>query len=91
MARPAAVDPAIPLTVHVPAEAYRKMTIHLFSELEGRVPRGAYASFLGQLIRAFFSSAYLDISEHTMADAGTYVVHGNAETLEILKSMLERP
>lgn len=43
------------LHLHLPEDVMAKLYIHLFSEVEGRVPMGAYQRFLSARIREYFS------------------------------------
>ena len=53
--RPPAIVPSEALNLRLPADLKLKMDLHLFSELEGRVPKGAYAGFISGLVREFFT------------------------------------
>jgi len=53
--RPPNIIKGIPITTHIPEDVMAKMELHLFSELEGRVPKGAYGRFLSDRIREYFS------------------------------------
>lgn len=41
----------------LPEDVWLKMTAYLYSEVEGRVPKGAYNKFLSELINDFFKQA----------------------------------
>jgi hypothetical protein len=45
-----------PVSLHttIPEDVWIKMTLYLYSDIEGRVPKGAYREFLTGLIREFF-------------------------------------
>jgi len=45
-----------PVSIHtsIPEDVWTRMTLHLFSEVEGRVPKGAYRDFIVGLIRDYF-------------------------------------
>lgn len=45
----------VKLTVNLPEDVWTKMTLHLYSPLEGRVPHGSYSRFLSERINEFFS------------------------------------
>ncbi len=53
MARIKGAIPTKPLTVHLPVDTLSKLQLHLFSEIEGRVPHGAYAKLLVGLVDAY--------------------------------------
>jgi len=46
-----------PVSLHttIPEDVWTQMTLHLYSEVEGRVPKGAYREFLTNLIRDYFN------------------------------------
>lgn len=53
--RPPATTPSIPLNVALPIDIKARMDVHLFSDIEQRVPKGSYSFFLTALLRQFFS------------------------------------
>lgn len=53
MTRPNIVR-SVPLTTHLPEDIHARLTLYLFSEVEGRVPKGAYAKFFIERINEFF-------------------------------------
>lgn len=52
--RPNAI-PTEALNLRLPLDIKAKIDLHLFSEVEGRVPKGAYAKFFEGLAREFFT------------------------------------
>jgi len=52
--KPNTVRP-VSLKTSIPEDLYTKLTLHLFSDLEGRVPMGAYQKFICERIREFFA------------------------------------
>lgn len=52
--RPPNVMRPIQLTTNIPEDLRAKLDLHLFSQVEGRVPHGAYSRFLAERIREFF-------------------------------------
>lgn len=55
MPRPRNIVRQLPLNVHLPEDIRTRLDLHLFSELEGRVPMGAYQRFLTQLLSDYFN------------------------------------
>lgn len=53
--RPANIIPSSRLELQIRADMRARLDIHLFSDVEGRVPKGAYAAFFDQRLREFFS------------------------------------
>lgn len=48
-----------PISLHttIPEDLWTKLTLYLYSEVEGRVPKGAYQSFITERIREFFNQS----------------------------------
>lgn len=42
------------LTTYLPEDLRAKLDLYLYSEIEGRVPHGAYARFLAERVKEFF-------------------------------------
>jgi len=66
-----------------------RLDLLLFSESEGRIPKGAYTAFFEARLREFFSQGQLDLAPYTQTLPGECVVRGANETLARLKSVLE--
>lgn len=56
MPKPPNVIRPTQLTVALPADIRARLDLHLWSDLERRVPHGAYAKFLTQLLREYFDA-----------------------------------
>lgn len=80
--------PSIQLNVALPLDIHTRLSAHLFSELEGRVPHGAYSRFLVELLRQHFAAEFLDLAAYRDAPAGVFVVSGTPETVKQLKEIL---
>lgn len=50
--RPSIIRPVY-LTVSIPEDISAKLKLHLFSEVEGRVPHGAYKRLIVKLLRQY--------------------------------------
>jgi hypothetical protein len=61
MRRPNIVRP-VKLTINLPEDVASKLALFLFSELEGRIPHGAYQKFFVERINEFFLTH--NIPEH---------------------------
>lgn len=90
MPKPRNIVPSKQLNVALPLPVFVKLGAHLYSELEQRVPHGAYSRFLSNLLRGFFAQARLDLAPYMASDPGAFVVSGSPEAVEALKLMLER-
>jgi hypothetical protein len=51
----------VKLTTTFPEDIRVRLDLHLFSEIEQRVPKGAYQAFLVERIRKFFSNKQLQL------------------------------
>jgi hypothetical protein len=90
MARRPNTIPSVPLTTALPEDVHGRLTLHLYSELEGRVPHGAYAAFIIARTREFFDYRRLDLAPWLGSSAGAFVVSGPKETLLALKHKLNQ-
>ena len=89
MSRRPNIVPSIMLNVALPAPVHTALTLHLFSELEGRVPLGAYQRFLCERIQEFFRHRRLDLAPWAGTDPGAFVVSGAPEALCVLEKALK--
>jgi hypothetical protein len=55
MPRKPNIIPSIRLGTTIPEDLRAKLDLYLFSEIEGRVPQGAYQRFICERIREFFN------------------------------------
>lgn len=53
----------VKLTTNLPEDVRAKLDLHLYSEVEGRVPFGAYQRFLVERIQEFFSERRTYLTE----------------------------
>jgi len=88
MPRPKNVMPTYKLTTALPLDVHTALATHLYSELEQRVPQNAYATFLSERIREFFSSRQLDLSPFNGTNPGTFSVRGSPESIAELRRLL---
>lgn len=77
MARPASINKPIEKKLSLGAELVAKVELALFSDLEGRVPYGAWSGLIEQLLREYFSRAE---RQRALAEAlQTAMVSGDPE------------
>jgi len=88
MSRRPNIVPTVLLNVALPEPVYTKLNLFLFSELEGRIPLGAYQRFLSERIQEYFSHRQLDLAPFAGTDPGAFVVSGAPEALEVLQQVL---
>lgn len=91
MARRPNVVPSKLLNVALPLPVYTQLTAHLWSDLEGRVPHGAYSRFLTDMIRLFFSEKQLDLAPFIVnSSPNSFIIHGSPESIEQLEALLAK-
>ena len=86
MSRPKSHNPSILLNVALSPEVRARMDLHLYSEVEERIPKGAYQTFLSARIREYFDWRQLDLTPFGFP-AG-YFVKGPKDMVERLKEAL---
>ena len=90
MSRPRNAISAVVLNVALPALEHAKMTLHLYSDLEQRIPHGAFSRFLAERLREYFNSETLDLAPYANVEAGGLLVSGTPEAIAQLREMLEK-
>lgn len=88
MARRPNVTPSIPLQVMLPKPDHTQITQHLWSELEERVPVGAYQSFFVKLTRFFFDTKELDLSPYFGTMPGESIIRARSVDIERIRAAL---
>ena len=88
MPKPANLIPSRQLNVALPLPIFTRLTLHLNSDLEGRVPHGAYSRFLVELLRQHFDQAELDLGSRFGGPPGIYLIRGEAATIALLEKDL---
>ena len=88
MSRKANIIPTVYLRVGLPQDTHTKLTLHLWSDLEGRVPLGSYQRFLTELIEGYFREKHLDLAPFLDCDAGVFTVHGAQLSIDALRRTL---
>lgn len=81
--------PSTRIKFSLPEDTRARLDLHLWSDLEQRIPQGAYMAFLGERIREFFDSERLDIAPWTRGvDPGTFIVSGSPAAIAALRRAL---
>lgn len=88
MARPAKIVRPTKLHLAIPEDLRARMDLHLYSQVEQRIPVGAYQDFLCGLAREFFEQKKLDISTLLDKPQGTFTVAGTSASIEALKEVV---
>lgn len=85
--RPNAI-PSIKLTLMLPSDIHELLTSSVYSELEERVPVGAYQSFFIARIREYFKQEHLDLAAYIGSSPGAWVISGTPEAIAAVKAKL---
>ena len=85
--RPNVIRPSL-LHVSLPEDIRAKIDLLLWSELEGRVPKGAYQRFFVERIQEFFGWSRIDLTPFGYPQG--FFVAGPKEMLDQVKLTLER-
>lgn len=88
MSRRPNLIPSIYLNLALPLDVHSKLSAHLFSPLEGRVPLGRYSSFITERVREALDGGFLDLAPWGKAPPGAFILHGTPEAIEHLKTLL---
>jgi hypothetical protein len=86
--RPPSIRRSRPLNVHLDEELLTRVDILLFSELESRVPKGAYQKLFNSLLTQWLDQRELDLAPYLGSLPGEHLVLGHAETLAALNQHL---
>lgn len=84
------VEPTSSINLHLPETLRARLDLILYSELEGRVPKGSYLRFFSARLVEFFEHRALDLAPYLNALPGTHVVSARPSTLEALRVALEQ-
>lgn len=89
MPRPKNAVPAKKLHIALPGDIGAKLDLHLYSEVEQRIPFAAHQRFVVERVREFFDSDALDLAPYFPEFAAGSVVRGPRAVIEMLKKALE--
>jgi len=85
------VIPTVKVHVALQVPLLDRLTLHLFSALENRVPHGAQSAFISERIRTYFEHRHLDLAPFVGSPAGAFVVSGPPEAITALETKLKGP
>lgn len=83
------VDGSTQLCFRLPEALLTRLSLILFSSVEGRVPHGAYQRFLVPLIEEELASDRLDLAPFLGSLPGEAVVKSTPTTIARLRALLE--
>ena len=84
MPRPAAITPNKSLHTTLNADLAAKLDLLLYSEVEQRVPKGAYQEFLQARIQEYFSTRRIDLATLIPGRPGGHSISGTPAALAVL-------
>lgn len=87
MPKPRNTNAPTRLDLAIPEDLRARLDLLLYSELEGRVPHGAYARFFCSRLREHFEWTRLDLEAFGFPPG--YFITGPREMVDKLKSTLE--
>ena len=90
MARTPSLERSQSLHLKLKEDVLARVDVALYSELERRVPHGAYQKFFTSLVLKFFSDKKLDLAPFTGKLPGIDVVQGPEHAIEQLRYLLIR-
>lgn len=85
MSRKADITPMTQLELAIPQTWRARLDLHLYSELEGRIPKGAYKMFFLARLAEYFTNRRLDLSRYGIAGQ----ISGTPETIAALEAILK--
>ena len=88
MSRRPNLVPSQQLNLALPIDVHSKLSLHLYSGLEQRVPHGAYSRFLVEQVRQFFSDEHLDLAPYLGSEPRAFIISGSPQAIAALKRRL---
>ena len=89
MPTPRNAIPSRKLHLALPAEVGAALDLHLFSEVEGRIPKGSHARFLSERIREYLEWGALDLAPYLQDAPPGSVVWGPRGLVDLLRNALQ--
>lgn len=77
------------LELKLPESVRARLDLLLFSELEGRVPLGAYQEFFLARLREHFDSRRLDLAPYLNCEPGLHIITASPQTVTRLEQALQ--
>lgn len=90
MPRHKSLNPSASLNVHFESSLKAKLDALLYSELEERVPHGAYQRFFNLFLTQALLHKALDLAPFIGTNPGEAIVRGDPGAIERLKTHLEQ-
>jgi hypothetical protein len=90
MARPRNIVRPVSLRTTFPEDIRGRLDLYLWSDVENKVPQGAYQQFLISRIREFFEDASLDIGPWLAPVEPPMLIRGSPRAIDALTTYLEQ-
>ena len=84
------IEPSVATNLHLPESVRTRLDLVLFSELEGRVPKGAYQRFFLERLQEFFTTRALDLSAALDLPPGHGIIKCRPEALTALQAHFQQ-
>ncbi len=88
--RPPLIHPNVPKEISFDAALITRLDLILYSDVEGRVPKGAYQRFFNTLLAQYFEHKTLDLSPYLGTLPGEATVRGAEATIKRLEAALQQ-
>lgn len=82
--------PSLPLNTVIPLPLYTQLAAQLYSDLEQRVPHGAYSRFIAERLREYFATEALDLAEYLRVPQDTHLVRGSSAAIAALRELIKQ-
>lgn len=80
--------PSRRINLHLREDICARLELFLYSELEQRIPEGAYKAFFEERVLEFFNSKRLDLAPWADTQPGAIWVAGSPESVRVLEKTL---
>lgn len=85
------LERSVATNVHLPETWRTRLDLLLYSEVEDRVPKGAYQRFFLDRLQEFFGTRELDLGPYLGSLPGERAIRGRPATIEALEQYLQQP
>lgn len=90
MPRKPSITPNKHIHTTIPADLAARLDLFLWSDVEKRVPQGAYQSFFCDAIRDFFNKRTVDVAPYIpAATIGQHLITAAPDTLRVVLAALK--
>ena len=84
------INPSVSLNLALPLEIRTRLDLLLYSDVEQRVPKGAYMQFFIERIGDYFTTRRADFSAPLGLQPGSAIIAAKPETLAVLEAALTK-